>query len=32
MRDQEFRDALTRAYGAIKGADTEAKQWDRFTP
>ena len=32
MRDQEFRDALTRATGAIKGEETQAKQWDRYTP
>ena len=32
MRDQEFRDAITRASGAMKGTETQAKQWDRFTP
>jgi hypothetical protein len=32
MRDREFRDALTRASGAVKGKETQAKQWDRYTP
>jgi hypothetical protein len=32
MRDREFRDALTRAVGAIKGEDTNTLQWDRFNP
>lgn len=32
MRDREFRDAITRAAGAVKGMETEAKQWDRYTP
>ena len=30
--DREFRDALTRAVGAAKGENTEAMQWDRWTP
>lgn len=30
--DREFRDALTRASGAVKGEQTEAMQWDRWTP
>jgi hypothetical protein len=32
MRDREFRDALTRANGAVKGEETNAIQWDRFNP
>ena len=32
MRDREFRDALTRAVGAVKGEETNAVQWDRWTP
>lgn len=32
MRDQEFRDAVTRAQGAIDGQETNAIQWDRFNP
>jgi hypothetical protein len=32
MRDQEFRDALTRAKGAVDGEETNAIQWDRFNP
>lgn len=30
--DRDFRDALTRADGAIKGKDTEALQWNRWSP
>ena len=32
MRDREFRDALTRSVGAVKGEDTNAIHWDRFNP
>lgn len=32
MRDTEFRDALTRAKGAVDGEETNAIQWDRFNP
>jgi hypothetical protein len=32
MRDREFRDALDRATGAIDGKETNAIQWDRWTP
>jgi hypothetical protein len=32
MRDQEFRDALTRAKGAVEGEETQAIQWGRWTP
>lgn len=31
-QSREFRDALTRATGALRGAATNAKQWDRWTP
>jgi len=31
-RDQDFRDALTRATGAVEGEETDALQWDRWTP
>jgi len=30
--DREFRDALTRVNGAVKGKDTEALQWNRWSP
>lgn len=32
MRDKEFRDALTRAVGAVEGEKTNAIQWNRWTP
>lgn len=32
MRDREFRDALTRAAGAVRAEPTNAVQWDRWTP
>ena len=31
-KSRQFRDALTRASGAIKGSETQAMQWDRWTP
>lgn len=33
MRDREFRDALTRAsaHEVVKGQDTQAVQWDRWS-
>lgn len=31
-KSREFRDALTRATGALRGATTNAKQWGRWTP
>jgi hypothetical protein len=32
MRDRDFRDAITRASGAVEGEKTQAIQWDRFNP
>jgi len=32
VRDKEFRDELTRAKGAVEGEQTNAIQWDRWTP
>ena len=31
-RNREFRDALTRANGALPGIPTQAIQWNRWTP
>jgi hypothetical protein len=32
MVASQFRDALTRAVGAIRGLPTETTQWNRWTP
>ena len=31
-RAREFRDAITRANGALPGVPTQALQWGRWTP
>ena len=31
MSDREFRDALTRANGAITGVKTQTAQWNRWS-
>jgi hypothetical protein len=30
--DRDFRDALTRAVGATQGQETQALQWNRWSP
>ena len=30
--DRDFRDALTRAVGAVQGQETQALQWNRWSP
>lgn len=30
--NRDFRDALTRAVGAVQGQETEALQWNRWSP
>ena len=32
MSDRDFRDALTRANGAIPGIKTETTNWGRWSP
>lgn len=32
MVAHQFRDALTRAVGAIRGVPTETTQWNRWSP
>jgi len=31
MSDREFRDALTRANGAVTGVKTQTTQWNRWS-
>jgi hypothetical protein len=31
MSDREFRDAITRASGAVTGVKTQAAQWNRWS-
>lgn len=31
MSDKEFRDALTRANGAVTGVKTQTAQWNRWS-
>jgi hypothetical protein len=31
MSDREFRDALTRANGAVTGVKTQLSQWNRWS-
>ena len=31
MSDREFRDALTRANGAVTGVKTQTAQWNRWS-
>ena len=32
MEPQQFRDALTRAVGAVRGIPTQTTQWNNWTP